>query len=249
MPFSRSMRSSRATSTIVSGAVTALLALVGLPANGQSSAPQDWPCVQAYIPEIRPATFWPAPIDDALVGTWREDPDIAALARRLGEAEQMDEGTLAAIDTFANAVPESERREALTRVADGTVSVADERRSSYLDGIRRYTRQQIAIAGQIESTLNRMAMLDESAAAGGTDAASAGESPNATPGDGSGVAADDEVAVSLTERAEMQETLDWHERLYDQRERSIRALCERPVELEQRLSEVLRELAYRLPNP
>ena len=223
MPSLPSMPSVRAS---VSAALLAL-SVVASSVQAQPSAPEDWPCVQAYIPEVTPATFWPVPIDEALAGTWREDPEIAALARRLGEIEQVDEDALAAIDAFANELPEEGRGAALTRVADGTVSVADERRSRYLEGIRRYTRQQIAIAGQIESTLNRMATLEESEAAG--------EAAN-------------ETAVSAAERAEMQETLDWHERLYDQRERSIRALCERPVELEQRLSEVLRELAYRLPN-
>ena len=239
MPFSRSMPSSRASvprafppGAIVHGALAALLALGGPSAHAQPSAPEDWPCVQAYIPEVSPATFWPLPIDEALAGTWREEAEIAALARRLGEAERIDEGTLAAIDAFASGVPEEERRAALTRVADGTVSVADERRSRYLDGIRRYTRQQIAIAGQIEATLNRMATLDEVGPADGS----------------SGGAGEGETAVSPAERIEMQETLDWHERLYDQRERAIRALCERPAELEQRLSEVLRELAYRLPD-
>ena len=38
-----------------------------------------------------------------------------------------------------------------------------------------------------------------------------------------------------------------HQRVYDQRENAIQSLCERPVQLEETLSSVLRELAIYLP--
>ena len=103
-------------------------------------------------------------------------------------------------------------------IAESAVKATNERRSRYLDGIRRYTRQQIAISEQIETTLNQLAALDESAS----------ENP-------------------ALDRDEIEQALVWHERLYDQRERSIRALCEQPVALEEHLAAVLRELAARLP--
>lgn len=193
------------------------------PLAAQPAAPDDWPCVQVLVPEIVPSVLWPVPIDDSLSGTWRADPEIRVLAQRLGELERLDDEALAAMDAYALSVPETQRRGALTRLADGIVSVANTRRTRYIDGIRRYTRQQIAIAGQIETTLNRLAELDDAGEAG-------------------------DEGTAAVERAEIEETLAWHERLYDQREHSIRALCERPVELEQTLSEVLRELSYRLPD-
>ena len=143
---------------------------------------------------------------------------------------------------------EDAREDALTRLADGTVAVANERRALYLDGIRRYTRQQIAIAGQIESTLNRLAELDDAAAAGEAATNGGATGRAADDGDSSADSSGDARAVTAAERVEIEETLVWHERLYDQRERSIRALCERPVELEELLSETLREIAYRLPG-
>lgn len=220
-------------------ALAASLAAVGEAVRAQPASPEDWPCVQVYVPALSPASFWPLPIPEALASGWRDDEDVRALATRLGELERVDEAALAAIEAFAAAVPESEREDALTRLAVGTLAVADERRSDYLDGIRRYTRQQIAIAGQIESTLNRLAELDDAAAGGDAGATSAGTDAGGTLVEGG---ADD------IDRAAVEETLAWHERLYDQRERAIRALCERPVALEETLSEVLRELSYRLPE-
>lgn len=212
-----------------------LLSISVLTASAQQNDLDDWPCVQRYVPEILPASYWPIPIADDLVGTWRRDADTAMLARQLGALEAVDEESLEAMAAFADGVPESDREVELSRLADGIVDVADERRARYLDGIRRYTRQQIAIAGQIESTLNQLADLDDAERqAEGADAA--GDETDAGT-----------TAVNPTDRAEIEQTLAWHERLYDQRERAIRSLCERPVELEQVVSAVLRDLSYHLP--
>lgn len=204
-----------------------MIAVVSLSsaARAQDETLEDWPCVQRYISEILPATFWPIPIPEELVGSWRRDDDTAALARQLGEQESFDDATVAAMDRFAESWPASDREMALSRLADGIVDVADDRRALYLDGIRRYTRQQIAIAEQIEATLNQLGELDDA--------------------DTLGITRDNSLVAA--ERTEIEETLAWHQRLYDQRERAIRSLCDRPVVLEQTLSEVLRELSYRLP--
>ena len=228
----------------------ATLALaLGTGAVHAQETPEDWPCVQRLVPEVSAATLWPVPFEPELLGTWREDEDAVALARYLGDLEAVDAEALAAIDRYANAVPEPERRDALTRLADGVVSVANERRSLYLDGIRRYTRQQIAIAEQIESTLNRLAELDDAAGQGDVTVRGAPASEGRTLSGAEAERAAGTVAGGAGEdRASIEETLFWHERLYDQRERAIRSLCERPVSLEETLSEVLRELSYRLPD-
>lgn len=207
----------------------------------------DWPCVQRYIPEIRPASFWPLPIPEALAGSWRSDERTADLARQLGEQTALDESSVVAMDTFAESWPAADREMALSRLADGIVAVADQRRARYLDGIRRYTRQQMAIAGQIESTLNELGELEDAGALGMTRDNSV-VSTDEGQADGTGEPdQSSSIADATTARADIEETLVWHQRLYDQRERAMRSLCDRPVELEQSLSEVLRELSYRLP--
>lgn len=222
-PSPSAAAAARARAAAVAASLAASLALGAGAARAQPASPEDWPCVQVLVPELSAAALWPLPLDAAALGDWREDADAAALARRLGELERVDAAALAAIDAFAAGVSEDAREAALSRVAVGTLDVADERRSRYIDGIRRYTRQQIAISRQIEETLNLLADLDDAEAAGTT-------------------------LETEAPRAEIEETLSWHERLYDQRERAIRALCERPGELEQTLSATLRELAYRLPD-
>lgn len=229
----RRRRSSRAFARVLLAPLALALVASGPAAaqqGGDEGPPEDWPCIQRLVPEITPAVLWPVPIEPDLTDTWRADPELQALAHYLGELETLDEAAIEAIDAYAASVPESLRRRALSRLADGILAVANARRARQIDGIRRYTRQQIAIASQIEQTLNALATLDDAEA--GAEAADA-------------EAAD--VAAGAS-RAEIEETLAWHERLYDQRERAIRALCERPVALEETLSAVLRELSYRLPD-
>ena len=178
----------------------------------------EWPCIQRLIPEISPAIMWPVPVEEHMLSDWVGDDTVRPLARRLGDLQDFTEAEQLAIEQFAEAVDESRREAQLTLLAAGVVDVTNDVRDRYINGIKRYTRQQIAISGQIEDSLNELSVL----------------------GDG-------EDAETVEKRTTIRETLRWHERVYDQREQSIRLLCEEPVELEQRLSEVLREAAQYLP--
>ena len=149
---------------------------------------------------------------------YRKDNQIRAMAEQLGDIETFTDAHRQSIADFANGVAEADREQQLTVLATGVVDVSNRIRKDYIRGIKRYTRQQIAISQQIEDTLNELSLLES----GSTD--SSGKS-----------------------RQEIEETLRWHERVYDQRERTIQLLCEEPVELEQQLSEVLRDAAQYLP--
>jgi len=192
--------------------------ILGSGISAAQSTNPDWPCIQVLVPEIVPAVVWPEEIGEDIQGQWKQVSTIKELAEELGDLEQFTDEHSESIKKYAESIPEAERLDQLNKLTDGIVAVTNQQRTFYIDGIQRYTRQQIAIASQIESTLNELADLDQQ-----------------------------NVASTDPERAEIEETLKWHERVYDQRERSIRALCERPVEREVVLSDVLRELAQYLP--
>ena len=187
---------------------------------GASAAAQEqevdpeWPCIQRLIPEVSPAVMWPVPVEDNMLTQYRQDPLLRSLAEELGDLETFTETHQQSISDFANGLSDSEREQQLTLLASGIVDVSNRIRKDYIRGIKRYTRQQIAISEQIENTLNELSRLE-------------GQNAEA--------------------QHEVEETLRWHERVYDQRERSIQLLCEEPVELEQQLSEVLRYAAQFLP--
>lgn len=178
----------------------------------------EWPCIQRLILEVSPAVMWPIPVEEDMLTEYRKHPPIRALAEKLGDLDTFSEEHQITISDFADSVSEEEREWQLTLLATGVVDVSNRVRKDYIRGIKRFTRQQIVISEQIEDTLNQLSLLGEQ-----------GDDSNAE------------------QQQEIQETLRWHERVYDQRERSIQLLCEAPVDLEQQLSEVLRYTAQYLP--
>ncbi len=198
---------------------TCLLITLSLsPLAGARQLDPEWPCVQVLVPEIVAAVVWPQPIDKSTSGSWQLDDSLVAMVEKLNDLDEFAETERQLIADFVTSVPLETRTATLNRLADGIVSLANRRRTQYIVGIKRYTRQQISIAAQVESTLNQLASMDEKAGAG-----------------------------DLTARLEIEETLHWHQRVFDRREHAIQFLCERPVELEERLATVLRELAQYLP--
>lgn len=193
--------------------VVATALLSSLNARAQDVDP-EWPCIQALIPEVALAVLWPNPMEESDRGKWKDDPEIAQLSERLGDIEMFTETEEKLIDDFASAQQEDQLIEKLSSLADGVVTVSNRLRTRYIDGIKRYTRQQISIASQVEDSLNKLAAMGDA------------QSP---------------------ERTELEASLQWHERVYDQRERAIVSLCERPVELEEKLSSVMRHLSSHLP--
>ncbi len=191
-----------------------LLLLLSFELNAQVADPQ-WPCVQVLVPEIVSAVVWPLPIDESLTGTWTEDEALVTMVSELSDLDELTDTTRQLIAEFVNTIPQALRVDRLNQLADGIVTLSNRRRTQYITGIKRYTRQQSSIANQIESTLNKLAEQSDS--------------------------------QDVARRAEIEETLNWHQRVYDRRERAIHSLCERPVELEENLSLVLRELAQYLP--
>jgi hypothetical protein len=198
-------------------AVVSLLLVCSSPLMAQQQSDPEWPCVQALVPELSQGIFWPEVIEEEVAGTWKKDKAVAPLARALGDLPAFTDKERERIADFAEAQPDADRKQRLNMLADGVLHVANGVRKQYIRGIKRYTRQQISIAGQIETTLNELTNVEGS------------------------------VAVDDASRAEIEETLAWHQRVYDQREHAVKSLCDRPVELEEILSEVMREIAQHLP--
>ena len=164
------------------------ISLPSLPLQAQQNDP-EWPCIQRLVPKIVIAVIWPQPVDPAAVGDWHEDPALFQVASRLSDIETLGETERRLIAEFAESAPPAARGERLNKLAYGIVELSNERRDRYIRGIKAYTRQQISIAAQVEAGLNRLAELD------------------ANP-----------QAENAGSREEIEQTLRWHQRVYDQRE-------------------------------
>jgi hypothetical protein len=66
---------------ILATAVSASMAMA------QSDADAEWPCIQAYVPEVAAAVIWPEPIEEQQVGGWRQDKELKSFVNRFGALE------------------------------------------------------------------------------------------------------------------------------------------------------------------
>lgn len=229
--------------TVLTGSLCVLLSctVTGGIAHAQTADP-EWPCVQRLVPDVSPAVMWPLPVEQDMHSRWKQDAVIRPLAERLGDLPAYTAAEQEAVKSFAQRIPDEQRETQLSLLAVGILDVTNGIRRDYINGIKRYTRQQIAIADQIGETLNSISSLEDSSQG------SPGDSPDSSP-DGTDARSPDMPVSGEPDprREEMMSTLKWHERIYDQREHAIRTLCEQPVELEETLSDVLRDLAQYLP--
>src|SRR5262245_48468153 len=177
----------------------------------------DWPCIQRKVSEISPAQVWSGPPLDAGEDSWRNDDALAALSAAIASRRTEMADAKAKIADFANAAG-ADRDSRLTLLFAGVIANINAERSSIMAGIGRYARRQHALA---EKIAGEAAELDKLPPQGGTD---------------------NEVA----HRQELTEAQEWDTRIFRERERSLRYVCELPTLLEQRAFALGKEVAAQL---
>jgi len=176
----------------------------------------DWPCIQRKVSEISPAQVWNGPA----LGTedaWRNDDAVADLATTIASRRTELADAKAKIADFASSAG-ADRNQRLTLLFAGVLASVNAERSSIMVGIGRYARRQHALAQKISG---EAAELDRLPAQGGTQ---------------------DEA----THREELTEAQEWDTRIFRERERSLRYVCELPTMLEQRAFALGKEIAAQL---
>jgi hypothetical protein len=184
----------------------AFLALLPALAWGQDAKKDDWPCVQVLQPELSIGAMWPGDDPTASGPAWRDDAVVAALVERVAPRRvPVDEAT-AEIRRFATGY-EGDRKAALTGVFAGLFESINGERATIIRGIRRFNDRQTALAKRMEDTTQA---LD------GVDSAST------------------DMAV-VQKRQQLETQLGWDQRVFDERERLLPAICDQPFILERRL--------------
>lgn len=197
--------------------VVLMVLLIHQPTSVLAADP-DWPCIQALVPVVELGVLWPEMLPESDLGKWKRDERVAPLARKLGALRNYTDNERLLVEQFVEQIAEAEQVSVLNRLAEGTLAIANQRRSHFIKGIKKYTKQQSAISVQIQEGLNRLAQIEQ-----------------------------DKDQTHTAEREELIETMAWHQRVFDQREHSMIALCDQPVLVEQTTSDVLRDLAQYLP--
>jgi hypothetical protein len=176
------------------------------------SANSDWPCIQRLVPELSAAVVWDGPDFESFLKSWEDRSAVRQLVTQVASRRTDLEQAEKAITAFVDGLG-ADKDAALAAAFAGIFSVINDDRSKLIAGIKRYARNQQRLAVRIRDASSEM----EGLAAKGTPENNA-------------------------RRAQLYEQWEWDTRIHRDREKSLTAMCEQPVLLEQRLFVLTRAL-------
>jgi len=189
-----------------------------LASDSQAASPTDpdWPCIQPKVPQIASGQVWNGPPIEEIGESWREEKTIADLVEKLSARRTPLDEAKTLIGEFAASL-QGDKSRPLTALFAGTLSHINSERASIIAGIGRYAKKQRALSKKIEDEMAEMGQLPQD---------------------------DSEDSVSL--RNDLLEVQAWDVRIFQERERSLRYVCELPVLLEQRAFAIGRDILAHL---
>ena len=208
-----------------SNAAVGLIAAIGIALGGwravaADAANPDWPCQQHKVATLTSAQIWDGPpVED--LGQWRDNEEIAKLVPVLASRRVPLPEAAAAIERFAAAQPQDRRDGALKLLFAGLLRTMNNDRAVVMSGIERFQRRQRARAAEIERQGAAIRQLKEKAASDETARAALGEA---------------------------EERYKWEVRVFTERQESLPIACEVPLQIEQRLFDLGREIRSRMSD-
>ena len=189
-------------------------------ARAASSKNKAWPCIQRKVPELSAATIWTGPPIRKDDPDWAKDSTIAALVKATTSRRNTIAEAKAEIDSFAATLTDDKARR-LTELFSGQFAVINGERREVMAGIERYARRQQALSKAIKTSVGELNAL----------------AAKASPDEADQKRMDD-----------LNEKLKWNTRIFDEREQSLKYVCDVPVLLEQRLFALGRHIMTHLPK-
>jgi hypothetical protein len=175
-------------------------------ASAPASGDSQWPCEQPERSEISVGSVWQGPDPADAEATWRNDPAVVALVEQVGPRRMPQDQAVVAVHRFSAGYT-SDRAKVLTAVFAGLFETMSQERSAIIRGIKHFNRRQDSLSQRIQDGWKQMDSLDPSS----TDTAVA------------------------EQRINLQQTIDWDSRIFDDREHLLPAICQQPTVIEQRL--------------
>jgi hypothetical protein len=165
----------------------------------------DWPCAQAKVPEISLAAVWAGPPLDDVQDKWKDDAKIAALVTKLAARRTELDDAQKAIAEFLSGAAAADKTVTGKLLFAGLFDTLNAQRASVMGGIERVTRKQREAADRIRADTLALQELQSAA------------SPDQ--------AKIDELGNHLT----------WETRIFEDRRRVVKFVCEVPTAIDQRL--------------
>ncbi len=197
--------------------VSAIFA-TAMPSAARAADPRypDWPCVQAKVPELSVGAMWDGPSIADVGNSWQDDPKIKDLVALLAARRTPLDAAKKAIDEFLAAIAPSDKQSAATKLFAGLFDTLNQQRSEIMDGIERVSRNEKELADKIKSDVESLHRLEDK--------------PNQDPS----------KVNDLASRVE------WSTRIFEDRRKTIRYVCEVPTTIEQRLFALARAIRQNL---
>jgi hypothetical protein len=174
----------------------------------------DWPCEQVQRPEISPGSVWHGPDPEgATAVSWRDNPAVVTLVEQVAPRRMPQDQAVAALHRFA-AGYDADRAKMLTAVFAGLFETMSKERSEIIRGIKHFNSRQDSLSQRIQEGWKQLDQLD--------------------PG------SNDPSVVE--QRINLQQTIDWDSRVFDDRERLLPVICQQPSVIEQRLFALARAI-------
>jgi hypothetical protein len=197
-----------------------VLATITGASEAQAYEPKkDWPCIQVKVPELSPAMMWAGPDLNGASADWRKNPNVESTAKKLIVRRYTDDQVAKFIKQYKANIRGSGNQLALTQLFAAAFHLASAERKDVIAGIERFTRRQRELANQIHKTRQELEASLE---------------------------IQDPSDKELSERREIEERLNWQTRIFDDREKSTKYVCEVPTLIEKRLFLIAREVANEL---
>jgi hypothetical protein len=185
-----------------------LLACIALTSEARAADPRnpDWPCVQVKVPEMSPAAVWGGPPIEDVGRQGEDDAAIRDLVTRLAARRiPLEEAQKLATEFLATSSSGPARQQRARLVFAGLFDTLNRLRSEVINGIERYTRRQREFAERVRGKILELRTLQDQ--------------PNADP----------------KQVEDLSEQVQWDTRIFEDRRRTIDAVCEVPILIEQRL--------------
>ena len=124
-------------------------------------ADPDWPCVQRLLPEIAGGMVWAGPPLEA-VRAPDGDRAFATLAKELAARRVPIEQAEQQIADYAGALDGNEKSGTLAALFGTTLDIINDDRASIINGIKKFSRGQRALADKINAKNQEIEAMDRS---------------------------------------------------------------------------------------
>jgi hypothetical protein len=189
-----------------------------MPSSARAADPRfpDWPCAQAKVPELSVGTMWDGPPIADVGNSWQDDPKLKDLVVLAAARRTPLDAAQKAIVEFMSGIAATDKQSAAAKLFAGLFDTLNQERNEVMNGIERVSRNETELAGKIKSDVETLHQLEDK--------------PD-----------QDQAKVN-----DLASQVEWSTRIFEDRRKTIRYVCEVPGTIEQRLFALARVIQQNL---